>query len=67
MAKAGNRVPVSKTYKLFIGGKFPRTESGRYYQASNAKGDFVGNYCRASRKDFRNSMSTGNHTAGSML
>lgn len=56
MAKAADRVPVSKTYKLFIGGKFPRTESGRYYQASNAKGVFVGNYCRASRKDFRNSM-----------
>ncbi len=27
------RVPVMKTYKIFIGGKFPRTESGRYYQA----------------------------------
>jgi acyl-CoA reductase-like NAD-dependent aldehyde dehydrogenase len=56
MAKGTGRLPVSKTYKLFIGGKFPRTESGRYYQAANTNGDFVANYCRASRKDFRNSM-----------
>jgi len=52
----GNRLSVAKTYKLFIGGAFPRTESGRYYQMTNQRGEFVANYCRASRKDFRNSM-----------
>ncbi len=47
---------VSKTYKLFIGGKFPRTESGRYLKVHNAKGDFVADISRASRKDFRESV-----------
>ncbi len=44
---------VQKTYKLYIGGKFPRTESGRYYKLKNSKGKFVANMCRGSRKDFR--------------
>ena len=47
------RLPVSKTYKMYIGGKFPRTESGRYRQISNAKGEFLANVCRGSRKDVR--------------
>ena len=47
------RVGVAKTYKLFIGGKLPRTESGRTMTARDAKGGFVANICRASRKDFR--------------
>ena len=54
--KAAARICVRKTYKLYIGGKFPRTESGRYFQATNKKGDFVANVCRASRKDFRNAV-----------
>ncbi len=45
---------VMKTYKMFIGGAFPRTESGRYYELTNPKGEFVANICRGSRKDFRN-------------
>jgi len=56
MAKSSGRLRVRKTYKLYIGGKFARSESGRYYQASDAKGEFVANYSRASRKDFRNAM-----------
>ncbi len=50
------RIAVKKTYKLYIGGAFPRTESGRYYQVIDTNGDFVANICRASRKDFRNSV-----------
>ncbi len=50
------RLNVQKTYKLFIGGKFPRTESGRYYTLKSADGELLGNICRASRKDFRESV-----------
>lgn len=45
---------VNKTYKLFINGAFPRTESGRYFELKNSEGDFMANICLASRKDFRN-------------
>lgn len=47
------RLEVLKTYKIYIGGKFPRTESGRYYMAKNAKGETLANVCLSSRKDFR--------------
>ncbi|MFW5968434.1 MAG: aldehyde dehydrogenase family protein [Persicimonas sp.] len=50
------RLGVHKTYKLFIGGKFPRTESGRSLTVEDHKGGFVANICRASRKDFRDSV-----------
>ncbi len=50
------RLSVQKTYKLYIGGQFPRTESGHYLPATNYKGEFVANICRASRKDFRNAV-----------
>ncbi len=45
-----------KTYKIYIGGKFPRTESGRYYTPVNIKGDQLGNICLSSRKDVRNAV-----------
>jgi len=45
-----------KTYKLYIGGKFPRTESGRYFPVHNKKGQLLANMCLASRKDFRNAV-----------
>src|SRR5690606_9871838 len=51
------RIGVLKTYKLDIGGAFPRTESGRYTKLPNAKGEVLANVCRASRKDFRNAVS----------
>jgi acyl-CoA reductase-like NAD-dependent aldehyde dehydrogenase len=51
-----SRLDVHKTYKLYIGGKFPRTESGRYYSINNTKGDLIANICLASRKDFRNAV-----------
>src|ERR1700744_2146379 len=47
------RIAVKKTYKLFIGGKFPRSESGRYLPAQSAKGELLDNFAHASRKDFR--------------
>lgn len=50
------RLKVLKTYKLYIGGKFPRTESGRYYPLENKNGDTIANVCLGSRKDFRNAV-----------
>ena len=50
------RLDVRKTYKLFIGGAFPRSESGRTYEAFDAKGNFVANVAQASRKDARDAV-----------
>lgn len=50
------RIPVLKTYKLYIGGAFPRTESGRSYLVSAADGRPLANACRASRKDLRDAV-----------
>lgn len=50
------RLAVPKTYKLYIGGKFPRSESGRTYEIATAKGDFVANVAKASRKDARDAI-----------
>ncbi len=52
--REGARVPVAKTYKIYIDGKFPRTESGRYFTLEDDKGRVIANVCRGSRKDFRN-------------
>ncbi len=53
--KSTERVEVLKTYKMYIGGKFPRTESGRYY-SPDLNGKSIGNVCLASRKDVRNAI-----------
>ncbi|GAC1666120.1 MAG: aldehyde dehydrogenase family protein [Candidatus Limnocylindrales bacterium] len=50
---APGRIDVRKTYKLYIGGSFPRSESGRSYAVTTADGDLLANACRASRKDLR--------------
>ncbi|MDG2183733.1 MAG: aldehyde dehydrogenase family protein [Mariniblastus sp.] len=50
-----DRLEVLKTYKMYIDGKFPRTESARYYQPV-VNGTSLGNVCLASRKDVRNSV-----------
>ncbi len=50
------RLDVRKTYKLFIGGKFPRSESGRVYAVNDAKGEFLANVAMASRKDARDAV-----------
>ena len=49
------RINVLKTYKIFIGGKFPRTESGRFYQL-NYRSKVIANVCLSSRKDLRNAV-----------
>lgn len=49
-----SRIEVLKTYKLYIGGQFPRTESGRYYPLMNSKKEVIANVSLSSRKDFRN-------------
>ena len=56
MATLAARLPVAKTYKIYIGGKFPRTESGRYLELQDKKGNLIANVCQGSRKDFRNSI-----------
>ena len=50
------RIDVRKTYKLFIGGKFPRSESGRSYEVADSKGRFVANAAMGSRKDARDAV-----------
>lgn len=50
------RLAVPKTYKLYIGGKFPRSESGRTYEIVSAKGAFLANASLASRKDARDAV-----------
>ena len=53
---AAKRLEVLKTYKIYIGGQFPRTESGRYYIPTNAAGQKLANVCLSSRKDFRDAV-----------
>lgn len=55
MARKESRLAVQKTYKLFIGGKFVRSESGRVLPARN-RGRLIANYSRASRKDLRDAV-----------
>jgi acyl-CoA reductase-like NAD-dependent aldehyde dehydrogenase len=55
-APDGARIEVLKTYKLFIGGAFPRSESGRSYEVVSAAGSFLANAARASRKDVRDAV-----------
>lgn len=50
------RLDVRKTYKLYIGGAFPRSESGHSYEVTDAKGKFVANASLASRKDVRDAV-----------
>ena len=50
------RLAVQKTYKLFIGGKFVRGENGRVLPARDKNGAVLANFCRASKKDFRDAV-----------
>ncbi|BBJ43155.1 aldehyde dehydrogenase [Streptomyces antimycoticus] len=56
MKQPDNRLSVLKTYKLFVGGKFPRSESGRVYEVTTAKGQWLANAPLASRKDARDAV-----------
>ena len=51
-----SRIDVRKTYKLYIGGQFPRSESGRSYVVNDAKGRLLANAAQASRKDARDAV-----------
>jgi acyl-CoA reductase-like NAD-dependent aldehyde dehydrogenase len=51
-----SRIEVRKTHKLFIGGAFPRSESGRTYEVTSADGSFIANVAQASRKDARDAV-----------
>jgi len=55
-AAADQRIEVRKTYKLYIGGAFPRSESGRTYEIRNSHGKFLANAALASRKDARDAV-----------
>jgi acyl-CoA reductase-like NAD-dependent aldehyde dehydrogenase len=50
------RLGVAKTYKLYLGGKFPRSESGRSYPVEDTRGKFLANVAHASRKDVRDAV-----------
>ena len=53
---ATSRIDVRKTYKLYVGGAFPRSESGHSYVVNDSKGRFVANAAKASRKDARDAV-----------
>jgi acyl-CoA reductase-like NAD-dependent aldehyde dehydrogenase len=53
---SSDRLAVRKTYKLYVNGTFPRSESGRTYEVTDAKGHFLANASRASRKDARDAV-----------
>ncbi len=58
------RLEIFKTYKIYIGGKFPRTESGRYYLAENKAKEVLANVCLSSRKDFREAVVAARNAQG---
>lgn len=59
-----SRVEILKTYKIYIGGAYPRTESGRYYTPLNKKGVALGNICLSSKKDVRNAVTAARKAFG---
>jgi acyl-CoA reductase-like NAD-dependent aldehyde dehydrogenase len=60
-----SRLEILKTYKIYIGGQFPRTESGRFYSPLDKKGKPLGNICLSSRKDVRNAIVAARKAFGS--
>jgi acyl-CoA reductase-like NAD-dependent aldehyde dehydrogenase len=58
------RLGVLKTYKLFVGGKFPRSESGRVYEVTDAKGQWLANAPQGSRKDARDAVAAARKAFG---
>lgn len=59
-----NRIEVQKTYKIFIDGKFPRTESGRYFEYKSKDGKFAANLCWSSRKDLKDALTVARAATG---
>jgi acyl-CoA reductase-like NAD-dependent aldehyde dehydrogenase len=60
-----SRIEVLKTYKIYIDGQFPRTESGRFYPLLNKEKKLIANICLGSRKDFRNAIAAARDAFGS--
>jgi len=56
---------ILKTYKIYIGGQFPRTESGRFYSLKDQEGKAVANVCLSSKKDIRNAVQAARKAFGS--
>ena len=61
---AGRRLAVRKTYKLYIGGAFPRSESGRSYPVTDPDGEVIARPARASRKDLRDAVRAARAASG---
>ena len=61
---AADRLGVRKTYKLYIGGEFPRTESGRSYEVFDVRGRPLANACRGTRKDIRDAVRAARNAFG---
>ena len=61
-----SRLNIRKTYKLYIGGKFPRTESGRTVPLTGKGGEVLAQVSRASRKDLRNAVEVARKSQGRM-
>ncbi|MGZ8735694.1 MAG: aldehyde dehydrogenase family protein [Nocardioides sp.] len=64
MTPTDARIDVRKTYKLYVGGAFPRSESGRTYVVNDAKGKFLANASHASRKDARDAVAAARKAFG---
>jgi acyl-CoA reductase-like NAD-dependent aldehyde dehydrogenase len=64
VAVSGERVAVRKTYKLYIGGAFPRSESGRSYPVLAPSGEFLAHAAQASRKDLRDAVTAARKAFG---
>jgi acyl-CoA reductase-like NAD-dependent aldehyde dehydrogenase len=62
--EVSTRLDIKKTYKLYIDGKFPRTESGRFYALKGSDGKVIANVCKASRKDLRDAISSNRKAQG---
>ena len=62
--KSSSRLPVQRTLKMYIGGAFPRTESGRTLTLRNADDSLRANYCRGSRKDLRGAVEVARKAQG---
>ncbi|MFD8482785.1 aldehyde dehydrogenase family protein [Kitasatospora sp. NPDC059673] len=56
MSETATRIDIFKTYKLYVGGKFPRSESGRVYEVTDAKGQWLANAPLGTRKDTRDAV-----------
>ena len=56
---------ILKTYKIYINGQFPRTESGRTYVVNDAEGNPIANVCQSSKKDIRNAVQAARKAFGS--